>query len=232
MLTRENTRLRGDLLTLGRRFSHDLRTPLNCIGTACEALGDPAAATDSAEFVQSISDSVAEAAALVARISAVLMATAQPSPLQAVTMEEIVWGALQRLEPRIVKAGASVIRPDTWPAVSGVPGWLDLIWLNLVANSLQYAGAKPRIELGSSQEDGELRCWIRDSGQGVAPARRAGLFLPFDRLHELNAPRGYGLPIVHRLVELQGGRCGYEAEPAPGGTFFFTLPRSRPGADS
>jgi len=31
------------------------------------------------------------------------------------------------------------------------------------------------------------------------------------------------LPIVQRLVELQGGRCGYEAEPTAGGRFFFTL---------
>ncbi len=37
-LLRENDRLRGDLLTIARRFSHDLRTPLGGIISADEAI--------------------------------------------------------------------------------------------------------------------------------------------------------------------------------------------------
>ena len=69
---------------------------------------------------------------------------------------------------------------------------------------------------------------MRDHGGGVPPARRARLFTPFDRLHELNAPRGIGLPIALRLVELQGGRCDY-VPPADGGAcFVFALPLAAP----
>lgn len=224
-LEHENARLRGDLRTIGRRLTHDLRTPLNCISTACDALGDPTTDRESATlFTQSIAEAVNEAATLVDRLSVVLMATGNPTEPRLFTMGEIVWGALQRLETRITKAGATIAQPPTWPAAKGVPAWTDLIWTNLVGNSLTHAGAKPRLELGWEKIGEEIRFWLRDSGQGVAERKRGLLFHPLDRLHELNAPRSYGLSIVHRLVELQGGRCGYAAEPAPGGTFFFTLP--------
>lgn len=224
-LSRDNARLRGDLRTVSRRLAHDLRTPLNCISTASEALREPAD-TDpetSALFAQSISDSVEEVVALLERSAGVLKATANPMALQPVTMEEIVWGTLQRLETRIHKAQATIVKPATWPAVEGVPAWIDLVWVNLILNGLQHAGPRPRIELGWDERESEYRFWLRDSGTGVPTEKRARLFHPFDRLNDLNAPRGLGLPIVQRLVELQGGHCGYDPEPAPGGSFFFTL---------
>jgi light-regulated signal transduction histidine kinase (bacteriophytochrome) len=221
----DNECLRGDLRTIGRRFAHDLRTPLNCLGNVGDALADSGAETRSAAegFAQSISDSVAESTLLIERVTFVVMATANPPPLRPVRMEEIVWGALQRLEARTLKAAATIIRPPAWPIALGVPAWIDFIWTNLLANSLRHAGPAPRIELGSDPADRAHRFWIRDSGGGVAPAQRERLFHPFNLLHELNAPRGYGLPLVRRLVELQGGRCGYDPDPAPGGTFHFTL---------
>jgi len=42
-------------------------------------------------------------------------------------------------------------------------------------------------------------------------------------LHQSGSARGLGLPAVRRLVELQGGSCGYLPE-ASGAKFFFTLP--------
>lgn len=225
-LTRENALLRGDLRTIARRLGHDLRSPLNCITTAGEAMKEPTDGPDAPRtiFANSINDSVDEVVGMVERVGFVLRATAAPVPLHRVSMEEVVWGALQRLEVRMSKARGKVIQPPAWPTVSGVAAWLDVIWFNLLSNSLQHGGPSPRIELGWENGSGEYRFWVRDSGRGVPADRRARLFYPFDRLNELNAPRGLGLPIVQRLLELQGGRYGYEADPAPGGTFWFTLP--------
>jgi len=225
-LERENVRLRGDLRTIGRRLAHDLRTPLNCISTASEALAEQFTRADSVEalMVQSISSSVTEAESLIERLSPVLLATATPCQTQTVAMDEVVWNTIQRLETRILKSGATVIQPPSWPTARGVPPWIDLIWMNLITNSLTHAGPQPRIELGWHPMDGAYCFWTRDSGKGVPPDKRHRLFHPLDRLNDLNAPRGYGLPIIQRLVELQGGRSGYDPHPAPGGTFFFTLP--------
>jgi len=225
-LERENARLRGDLRTIGRRLTHDLRTPLNCISTAGEALAEQFTDADSVEalMTQSISTSVREVEALIERLSPVLLASATPCQAQTVAMEEILWAAIQRLETRILKAGATLIQPPTWPAARGVPAWIELIWINLITNSLAHAGPQPRIEFGWHPMDDAFCFWSRDSGKGVPPEKRHRLFHPLDRLNDLNAPRGYGLPIIQRLVELQGGRSGYDPHPAPSGTFFFTLP--------
>ena len=43
-------------------------------------------------------------------------------------------------------------------------------------------------------------------------------------LHEPDAAHGLGLSIVQRLMELQGGHCGYEPRLEGGSRFYFTLP--------
>lgn len=233
-LAAANARLRGDLRTVSRRLGHDVRSPLNCISTAGEAMKDPDEKPDSprSAFAESIASSVDEVVQLVDRISFILKATASPVPFQPVIMEEIVWGALQRLESRLRQAGGTVSKPAQWPIVSGVPAWLDTIWSNLFANSLAHGGPKVRIELGWEARPGEHRFWIRDHGRGVPKAQAARLFHPLDRLSELNAPRGFGLPIVRRLVELQGGRCGHEPAATGSGIFYFTLPIRREAGEA
>ena len=221
-----NAQLCGDLRTIGRRLGHDLRSPLNCIATTSEAMLEPDEDPSSARssFAHTIAGSVDEVITLFERINFVMKATTNPPPPQPVIMEEIVWGALQRLESRMLKAGVTVVKPAQWPIIEGVPSWYDAIWSNLFANSLDHAGAQARIEVGWEQLPEGYRFWIRDSGPGVPPKKEGHLFYPLDRLSELNAPRGLGLSIVHRLVEAQGGQCGYEREPTGSGKFYFTTP--------
>jgi signal transduction histidine kinase len=51
------------------------------------------------------------------------------------------------------------------------------------------------------------------------------LFQPFNLLHRLNATRGLGLSLIQRLVQLEGGRAGYEPRKGGGARFYFTLPK-------
>jgi signal transduction histidine kinase len=223
-LRRDNARLRGDLATVSRRLTHDLRTQLNTISIASQALNEPDLATDSARYLQAVATALENAGNLIEQLGAVLLASSRPLDLQPVNMEEVLWRVLQRLDGRVRSAGATVISGSSWPAVTGAGALLELVWMHLVLNSLQHGGAAPRIAIGWTPEDSQTRFWIRDTGPGVASARRAHLFHPLDRLNELNAPRGYGLSFVQRLIELHHGTTGYDSQPAPGGTFFFTLP--------
>lgn len=224
-LRRENARLRGDLCTVGRRLTHDLRTPLNSISTANDALVERAAATDPGFTLHgSIATAVEETGDLIERVGSVLFASARPMERRMIDMEEVVWNARQRLDADIRAAGATIVSPANWPRVGGASALLELVWANLLANSIRHGGPAPRIELGWKPVDAHTCFWIRDSGPGVPMAKRPSLFHPLDRLNELNAPRGYGLSLVHRAVELHFGTVGYEADPPPGGRFFFTLP--------
>jgi signal transduction histidine kinase len=221
----ENARLRGDLLTIARRISHDLRTPLGAIISAGETMNEIVGQSDptALSLVAASLGSADELSRLIKRVSFILKATALPSISERVAMAEPVSSALQRLENQMIKVGALVSQPESWPVVSGVSAWLEEVWWNLLSNAFQHGRAHPRVELGWRKESNETKFWISDNGPGVPVEKRDKLFQPFHRLHSPDAGRGLGLSIVERLVALQGGGCGYESNPQGGACFFFTL---------
>lgn len=200
----ENFRLRGDLITIARRFSHDLYMPVGCIKTSSGVLKilPPSEAQSMTEIIQGIEDSAAEIFELTERVCLVLRATADPSPLIEVEMGEVVAAVVSRLTPDIRKAGATVVSPASWPKVMGVPKWLQAIWWNLLRNALKHGGPAARIRIAWGVEGEGHRFSVADNGAGVAPAIEAKLFRPFDQLHSLHTP-GLGLSITQRLVALQ-----------------------------
>jgi len=224
-LRRENAQLRGDLATFGFRIAHDLRTPLGGVLTTAEMLREILRedAPNDVAHVQPLIESAESLVELIRRVSLFAKANAIREPLQAVNMGGPFWNAFQRLEGRIANAGATLAQPKDWPEVSGHAGWLEIVWQNLLVNALQHGGAAVRIGAKWTRAGREFVFRLHDSGS-VAPEKRAMLFFPFERLHEPGAPRGLGLPIVRRLVELQGGRCGYEAGAGGGSVFWFALP--------
>ena len=115
-LMRDNERLRGDLRTISRRIGHDLRTPLNCVSAAGEGIKNSAggSASANAALTHSLLDAVGEIVVLIERVSFVLKATADPTPPKPVSMHEIVWAALQRLEGRRC-AGTELRSPSRNP---------------------------------------------------------------------------------------------------------------------
>jgi signal transduction histidine kinase len=224
-LRRDHARLSGDLHTVARRLTHDLRTPLNSISTANQALAGLGIAAEPVPMLhRAISEAVDDTGNLIERVATVLLAGVRPIVAQAIDMEEIVWNARERVDAPLRSAGGTITAPESWPPATGVASWLEFVWRNLLTNSVEHGGPTPRIELGWKRSGTHTTFWVRDSGPGVAFTKRAHLFHPFDRLNDLNAPRGYGLSLVQRLIELQGGTTGYTPEPAPGGTFYFTLP--------
>ena len=228
-LLQENTRLRGDLLTMASRISHDLRTPLGSILNSGELLREVLAEKEpsSAAITDPIFNSVEELQRLIKGISLIAKASARPPAKTRFKMSEIVDGVREELESRILKKPATVRSPQTWPEVGGVPAWIAYIWWNFIVNALQHGG--PQINLGWLQEKDGYRFWIADNGPGVPTQFRAKLFQPFESLSQPDSTRGLALSVVQRLVELQGGHCGYELN-IDGPRFFFTLPMVNAGA--
>jgi signal transduction histidine kinase len=230
-LRRDNQRLLGDLLSVGIRITHDLRTPLGGILSATEELNEflvqnaPAGKALSRPIIESTEDLVK----IIGQLTLLAKASARPSQSQSFNMALAVGRVLERLEGRILRRGAVVLKPESWPDVSGDSALTESVWLCLADNALLHAGEKPRLELAWEPSEDGYRFWIHDNGGGVAPEKRRSLFQPFHRLHEANAVRGLGLPIVERLVSLQGGSCGYRPGGGAGSSFYFTLPASSEG---
>jgi signal transduction histidine kinase len=223
-LVNENARLRGDLLTISSRISHDLRTPLGGILNNAELLKEIFVENDfSSAPLDPLFKSVDEMMRLIKSTSLIAKASANPAPVKNVKMRDAVYHAWQRLERQILKREATVKMADAWPEVLGVTEWLEFIWCNFLSNALEHGGKK--IEVGWRQENSGNKFFVRDDGLGVPAKLRAKLFQPFDQLHQPDSAHGLGLSMTRRLVELQGGRCGYEAEGGP--CLYFTLPKSK-----
>jgi K+-sensing histidine kinase KdpD len=224
LLMQENKRLRGDLLTVARRISHDLRTPLGAIITTSEIVKEVLAENGSsgASLMAPVFDSAEEMTKLIGQVSFVLKATANPIAKERVNMGSVVFRVLQHLERKILQKNVTILEPASWPVVNGVFPWLEVIWGNYLANTLRHG--KDKVELGWREEKKEFRFWVCDNGNGVPKEKCDKLFQPFDSLYEPDATPGLGLSIVQRLVGLQDGRCGYEPRLGGGCCFYFILP--------
>ncbi len=225
-LMRENGRLRGDLLTIASRISHDLRTPLGAIINAGDMLREIASEADPANgaLAGPLFDSVDDLGKLIGRVSQLTRASSTSVAKQRIATQEVIWTVLQRHERDVSNRRAVLVQAEAWPEVDAVASWLEAIWSNLVGNCLKHGKEGVRIELGWNRQEHEFRFWVNDNGQGIAPEKVAGLFEPFNLLHRLSARKGLGLSIVRRLVELQGGQCGYSPISFGGSNFYFTVP--------
>lgn len=225
-LRRELARSQGDLTAIGVRLTHDLRTQVASILATAELTREllQEIEPNQTELYQPIFDSVDSLGKLIERISFITKASTVGAAKTPCDMKDAVSGALNRLSGEIAEKKASIVQPPDWPRVKAAKHWLEKIWVNLLTNALTHTGESPHIELGWKKEKAEYRFWVRDSGRGVAATLRSQLFQPFHLLHRSGAARGLGLPIIRRLSELQGGRCGYEIPQTGGAEFFFTVP--------
>jgi K+-sensing histidine kinase KdpD len=226
-MRRERDRLRADMLSIGIRISHDLRSPIGGIISSTEVLEAiaPERPKDEKLPTQPIFESANDLVKVVNQLTLVSKATARPDTRQKFNMAGPVGRAMERVEMKVRETAAAISKPASWPEVVGDPAFTELAWLGLLENALRHAGKSPKIELGWDEDGEYYTFWIRDHGPGVQPEKRRQLFHPFHRLHEPSAARGLGLPIVGRLVQLQGGTCGYEPLTPTGSRFLFKLPR-------
>jgi signal transduction histidine kinase len=225
-LLRENASFRGDLLSIGTRVAHDLRSPLGGILSAAEALGDYLAERDPAAEarIKPVIESEEELLKLIRQLTMLTGELARPLEDGSFAMASAVTGARESLEGKIARSSAVLIEADDWPLVSGDLKKIQRVWTLLLENSLRHAGTGRRIEFGWEALQGENEFWIANDGPKVPKEREVLLFRPFNRLSEPDSSKGVGLSLVERLVSVHGGRCGYRVLKDDRPQFFFTLP--------
>lgn len=152
-------------------------------------------------------------------------------------LERMVLGGLLRrlaenLEPVAEDRGVTLTLElsDPLPAVSGDPDRLRQVFVNLLANGVQYTGQGGRVTLRATAGKGEVSVEVADTGVGIAPEDLPHVF---DRFYRSDKSRsrgsggsGLGLAIVRSLVELHGGRVGVKSRPGEGSVFTVTLPQA------
>jgi two-component system sensor histidine kinase/response regulator len=122
----------------------------------------------------------------------------------------------------------------------GDPLRLGQILINFAGNAVKFTPqGSVTLSVRVQERDAKdasalLRFAVQDTGIGLSPEQRAGLFQSFSQadtsISRKYGGTGLGLAISHKLAALMGGEVGADSAPDQGSTFWFTARvRVRPG---
>ncbi len=213
---------RGEALTrVAAAAAHEIRNPLGIIRGTVELMRERLGAALGERDRTALADILGEVDRL-RRLTEDLMDLAADRPLASarVDLTELLEEAA-----RAAEAGQSgiVVRRTLAPntEVSGDPGRLRQVVLNLLVNAAQAQGSG-ELSLELTQQAGAALVRVRDRGPGVPAELRAKLFEPF--VTGKATGTGLGLAVSRRLVERHGGALILEETSHMGTSFLVRLP--------
>ncbi|MGS2721696.1 ATP-binding protein [Paraglaciecola aestuariivivens] len=120
--------------------------------------------------------------------------------------------------------------PEQLPKIMGNAELMQLMFQNLISNSIKFNENSPHISLTCQTEDNLVILTLTDNGIGFDPTQAEKVFSPFYRL--ANGKKfggsGLGLSIVKRVVEHHRGNISVTSEEGKGTSFTLKFPITQP----
>jgi len=227
--SRELARSNNSLALLAKALSHDLQEPLHAISISSNLLAlekDIAATEKGREYLRAIKDGCLRLDTLMSALLDYFSASSlERKGVQPIQATGPLRAAMHNLSADIESSGARIDAPHL-PAVLVHPSALMLIFQNLLANSIKFAGDRaPHIQVSAEREGDFWRFTVKDNGIGFDPAQSEAIFDLFARAHgRPYSGTGLGLAMCRRLVDEHGGRIWAESGTGEGAQFHFTIP--------
>ena len=227
---RSLTRQDQERRELVANISHDLRTPLASLHGYLETLSlkdatlSPAdrrrylgIALDQSRKVGGLAQSLLELVRLEHGF-------VQPV-LECFSLTDLVQDVFQKFEltaeARRVELKAS-FTPNVSTACADL-GLIERVLTNLFDNALRHTPPGGEIELSLRPHGSLVEVTVSDTGPGIAPELREGLFLRPFNMGGARRDGGLGLRIVHRILQLHGRDIQLIDSPGRGASFRFSL---------
>jgi len=212
-------------------LSHDLRTPLSSLHGYLEtlALKDASLSADERQRYLAIALSQSHK---VGRLAQALFELARLEhggvvlELQTFSLPDLVQDVLQKFElaaqSRQQRLDAEI--PAGLPPVEADLGLIERVLTNLLDNAIRHTPTGGRITISLRTLDDEVVVRVADSGPGIPPERRDGLFnTPAALGSQRPDSGGLGLLIVHRILQLHHRQIRL-LDSNEGAVFEFSLP--------
>jgi signal transduction histidine kinase len=217
--------------------AHDLRAPLRKIDGYCSILSEDFSSfldSTAQHYLGLVSEGARHMARLVDDLLRLSKIGTKDLDVKEVPLNAIIEAARKEL------ADQPDDRPIAWkvadlPTVACDSALMKLAFVNLLSNAAKYKRpqARPIIQIGQRESNGERVFFVSDNGVGFDMKFANKLFGIFERLHRQDEfeGTGVGLATVKRIIQRHGGGIWAESEPGKGATFYFTIGKPVNGTD-
>ena len=218
-------------------MNHELRTPMNAVLGFAQLLDSGEPLTDNQKTaIENILRNGNHVLELIDQMLDLNKIEAGNLPLnmEDIPARDVFDESLYLVQSRAAHEGIEII--DQTQGQSLPLLWTDStrliqVLLNLLSNAVKYNREGGSVTLSCRQlSDEMLRINVTDTGIGIPKDLQDRIFEPFERLgHELGNidGSGIGLSITRQIIELLGGRIGFESAPHQGSTFWVDIRLSR-----
>lgn len=220
-----------DLDAFAHTVAHDLKNSLGSIVSSSDLMEEIIRSNDT-KLLNELATLIKSSASKSLQITQELLILATVSHQEIIKKEldmNVILSEVQKqLHDSIQKSGAVITSTQIWPAAAGYAPWVEEVWMNYLTNAIKYGGKPPEINIGAEkQNNGMVRFWIKDNGNGIPKEEQTRIFKKYIRLSPASAEGyGLGLSIVKRIIEKLDGKVGLESagKPGEGSVFWFELP--------
>jgi signal transduction histidine kinase len=196
--------------------SHDLKTPITRLRLRAEEI-------DSDPLARSIAHDLDEMERMIDQTLSYLRGDRSDEPMRPVDLVAILETVTDDLSDQ---GGVVTLQGPRAAVISGRRLGLKRAFANLVGNAVKYGGTA---RVSVAENAAQVTVTIDDDGEGIAPADRERVRLPFVRLessrNSTTGGFGLGLTIAGAVIDGHGGTLDLDSAPSGGLRVSVTLPK-------
>jgi signal transduction histidine kinase len=228
---RELTRQDQQRRDLVANISHDLRTPLTSMHGYLETLRVKDQSLSAAERRRYLdialgqSQKVGRLAQELFELARLESGLVQPEP-ERFALSDLLQDVLQKFELAAEARGQrlTVDIERAIPQVKADLAMIERVLTNLLDNAIRHTPPGTDIAVRVRAKARTVQVEVRDTGAGIPPALRDGLFTRASALRRTaNESGGLGLVIVQRMLQLNGSDIQLDDQDGAGAVFRFDL---------